>query len=77
LNNPSANTFTGEGLDELRTVIGKLNADARVRAVVITAAAKSSSAPVRISNSLPTATRRAARSRSSSGPFRALQQARP
>ena len=38
LNNPSANTFTGEGLDELRTVIGKLNSDAQVRAVVITGA---------------------------------------
>jgi len=38
LNNPSANTFTGEGLDELRMVIAKLNGDARVRAVLITGA---------------------------------------
>src|SRR5580692_7445183 len=38
LNNPSANTFTGEGLDQLRAVIGKLNDDKNVRAVVITGA---------------------------------------
>jgi len=38
LNNPSANTFTGEGLDELRMVIAKLNDDAQVRAVIITGA---------------------------------------
>jgi len=38
LNNPSANTFTGEGLDELRAVIGRLNGETKVRAVVITGA---------------------------------------
>jgi enoyl-CoA hydratase/carnithine racemase len=38
LNNPSANTFTGEGLEELLAVIGRLNGDAAVRAVVITGA---------------------------------------
>src|ERR1700742_2358927 len=38
LNNPSANTFTSEGLEELRVLIGKLNGDAQVRAVVITGA---------------------------------------
>jgi enoyl-CoA hydratase/carnithine racemase len=38
LNNPSANTFTGEGLVELRNTIGKLNDDKQVRAVVITGA---------------------------------------
>jgi enoyl-CoA hydratase/carnithine racemase len=38
LNNPSANTFTGEGLDELRAVIGRLNGETAVRAVVITGA---------------------------------------
>jgi enoyl-CoA hydratase/carnithine racemase len=38
LNNPSANTFTGEGLDQLRTTIGKLNDDKNVRAIVITGA---------------------------------------
>jgi enoyl-CoA hydratase/carnithine racemase len=38
LNNPSANTFTGEGLDALLAVIEKLNDDAQVRAVVITGA---------------------------------------
>jgi enoyl-CoA hydratase/carnithine racemase len=38
LNNPSANTFTGEGLDQLLAVIRKLDADAQVRAVVITGA---------------------------------------
>jgi enoyl-CoA hydratase/carnithine racemase len=38
LNNPSANTFTGEGLVELRDTIGKLNADPQVRALVITGA---------------------------------------
>jgi enoyl-CoA hydratase/carnithine racemase len=38
LNNPSANTFTGEGLDELRSIVGKLNDDQNVRAVLITGA---------------------------------------
>ena len=38
LNNPSANTFTGEGLVELLNTIGKLNGDKQVRAVVVTGA---------------------------------------
>jgi enoyl-CoA hydratase/carnithine racemase len=38
LNNPSANTFTGEGLDQLRELIAKLNDDPQVRAAVITGA---------------------------------------
>jgi len=38
LNNPSANTFTGEGLAALLAVVEKLNASAEVRAVVITGA---------------------------------------
>jgi len=38
LNNPSANTFTSEGLGALLAVVEKLNASAEVRAVVITGA---------------------------------------
>jgi enoyl-CoA hydratase/carnithine racemase len=38
LNNPAANTFTAEGLDQLRELIAGLNGDARVRAAVITGA---------------------------------------
>jgi enoyl-CoA hydratase/carnithine racemase len=38
LNNPSANTFTSEGLGALLAVIEKLNAEPNVRAVVITGA---------------------------------------
>jgi enoyl-CoA hydratase/carnithine racemase len=36
LNNPSANTFTAEGLRELEALIGELNRDTRVYAAVIT-----------------------------------------
>jgi enoyl-CoA hydratase/carnithine racemase len=36
LNNPSANVFTAQGLLQLRTLIGELNSNLRVRAVVIT-----------------------------------------
>jgi enoyl-CoA hydratase/carnithine racemase len=38
LNNPSANTLTAEGLDQLRELIEKLDADTQVRAAVITGA---------------------------------------
>jgi enoyl-CoA hydratase/carnithine racemase len=38
LNNPSANTFTSEGLAALLAVVEKLNAEPNVRAVVITGA---------------------------------------
>jgi enoyl-CoA hydratase/carnithine racemase len=36
LNNPSANTFTAEGLLELQSLVGELNANLEVYAVVIT-----------------------------------------
>jgi enoyl-CoA hydratase/carnithine racemase len=36
LNNPSANTFTAEGLEQFRSLIGDLNRDMRVRAAVLT-----------------------------------------
>ena len=36
LNNPSANTFTASGLEQLRTLIGDLNGNSQVRAAVIT-----------------------------------------
>jgi enoyl-CoA hydratase/carnithine racemase len=36
LNNPSANTFTAAGLEQLHALIGELNANAQVRAAVIT-----------------------------------------
>jgi len=36
LNNPSANTFTADGLDQFRSLIGDLNRNTRVRAAVLT-----------------------------------------
>jgi enoyl-CoA hydratase/carnithine racemase len=36
LNNPSANTFTAAGLEQLRTLIGDLNRNSQVRAAVVT-----------------------------------------
>jgi enoyl-CoA hydratase/carnithine racemase len=36
LNNPSANTFTGAGLEQLQALINDLNANSQVRAMVIT-----------------------------------------
>jgi enoyl-CoA hydratase/carnithine racemase len=36
LNNPSANTFTADGLEQFRSLIGELNRDMRVRAAVLT-----------------------------------------
>jgi enoyl-CoA hydratase/carnithine racemase len=38
LNNPSANTFTAEGLDQLRGLIARLNGEPQVRAAVISGA---------------------------------------
>jgi enoyl-CoA hydratase/carnithine racemase len=38
LNNPSANTFTAEGLDELKSRIQELNQNPQVRAIVVTGA---------------------------------------
>jgi enoyl-CoA hydratase/carnithine racemase len=36
LNNPPANTFTAEGLEELQTLVGEINEDLGIYAVVIT-----------------------------------------
>ena len=38
LNNPSANTFTAGGLDELKARIEEMNGNAKVRAIVVTGA---------------------------------------
>ncbi|WP_323121267.1 enoyl-CoA hydratase [Burkholderia alba] len=38
LDNPSANTFTQDGLRQLREIVGRLDAEPRVRALVVTGA---------------------------------------
>jgi len=58
LNNPSANTFTAEGLLELTALVGELNRDLNVYAVVVTGRGEkffSAGADLKV---LPAATRR-------------------
>lgn len=56
LNRPPANAFTAEGLAVLEQTVDDLNRDAKVRAIVVTARVRSSSARARTSISSPTAT---------------------